>query len=155
MDARDARGQVTEHGDGHQRPVDRGPAFSFGLDLAAQNHISVFGGQAVLFEERRQLGTLHDGLDDRAVLTRADELGGGAVAEEQPERVDQDRLPRPGLARQERQPGTQVDLQAGNERDVVDSEQLKHNGRGPGQDSTPLQPGAIKEIRTKACPAAS
>ena len=70
VDAGDARRQVTEHREGHQGPVDRGPALSLGLDLAPQYGISVFRGQTVLLQEGRELQTLHHGLDDQLALAR-------------------------------------------------------------------------------------
>ena len=46
------RGQLAQERDGHQRAVDRGPAFPGGMDLAADHDLVVLHGQAVLLQER-------------------------------------------------------------------------------------------------------
>ena len=92
--------------------------------------------QPALLEEGRRVFDLEDGLDRGALFPRPDEVRGGSIAQEEPERVDQDRLSGPGLTRQERQSRAELDLERRNQGDVVDPQQFKHAQRDSLQNIT-------------------
>ena len=59
-------------------------------------------------------------------LPRADQPGVGAIAERQPERVEQDRLARAGLAGQHAKAGLELELEPVDQHDVADGELPQH-----------------------------
>ncbi len=121
VDDGDARRELAQEAHRHEGAVDGGPPLSARLDLPPQDHLVPVEGQAVGLEPRRGVLPLDDGLYHRPLLARADEIGGGPPTEEQPEGVDQDRLPGPGLPGQEGETRAQLELQGGDQRDVVDT----------------------------------
>ena len=102
-----AVGQILQRAGRGQRAVDEGPAPSLRGDLAA--HQQLF---AAAFEDR---------FDRRGVFAGADEVAGGAAAEQQSDRLDEDRLAGAGLAGQDVQAGVEFDLDRVNHREVLDA----------------------------------
>ncbi len=123
---REVRRHVAQQAHRDERTVHGRAALAARLQLAAEHDLVAVSRQAALVEERLGPGHLEDRLDRSPLLARADEVGRGAVAEHQAERVDQDRLAGAGFAREQGEAGAELQLQRGDERDVVDSQQFKH-----------------------------
>ena len=67
--------------------------------------------------------------DDRLRLPGADQRGVGARAQRQPERVEQDRLARPGLAGEHAKPGFEIEVERLDEDDIADGKLPQHRPR--------------------------
>lgn len=65
-------------------------------------------------------------LDHGAGAPAPDIVEGGAGAEEQSQCIHQDRFARPGLPRQQVEPGPELDLELPDQRKIADSEQSQH-----------------------------
>ena len=130
VDGGEPRGQLAQYAHGHESAVDGGLALSGAVDLPSQDDLFAVDGQTMRFDGSRRAGAFEDRLHDRALLAGPDQLGRGARAEEKAQRVDQDRLSRARLAREKAQPGAELQLQLGDDRYVIDPEQLEHRG-GP------------------------
>jgi Ni/Co efflux regulator RcnB len=78
-----------------------------------------------------RVAALDQRLHHREVFARADEIRRRARAEQQPERVDQDRLSRSRFAREEREARPELQLHAVNECDVLYFQQLEHRRPRP------------------------
>ena len=77
-------------------------------------------------------GGLEDRLDRRGLLAGADEVGGGAAADEQPDGADEDRLARPGFAGQDVQARLELELEPVDDGEVADGQEAQHVGNaGP------------------------
>ena len=63
------------------------------------------------------------------VLAGADEVAGRAAAEQQPDRLDEDRLAGPGFARQDVEAGLELDLDRVDDGEAFDAEEAKHGGK--------------------------
>ena len=100
-------GQILQRAGGRQRAVDEGAAAALRGDLAP--HQQLF---SAAFEDR---------FDRRDVFAGADEVAGGAPAEQQSDRFDEDRLAGAGLAGQHVQAGVEFDLDRVNHREVLDA----------------------------------
>ena len=83
---------------------------------------------AVISRRTMQLfpAALEDGLDRRGVLAGADEVAGRAAAEQQADRLDEDRLAGAGFARQDVEAGLEFDLDGVDDRQVADAQEAKH-----------------------------
>ncbi len=90
------RGQILQRTGGRQVPVDERTAPALGGDLASDQQLL-----APAFE---------DGLDCRAVLPGSDQVAGGATAQEQPDRLHEDRLAGSGFPGEDVQPGVELEL---------------------------------------------
>ncbi len=135
---RQVRRQVAQQAHGNDRAVGRRASLAVRLQLAPQHELVAVLRQRPLLEERARVLQLEDRLDHGALLARPDEVGRGSLAEHEAERVDQDRLAGARFAGQERQPLAELQLQRGNERDVVYFQQLKHAVGGRWQNITAL-----------------
>src|SRR5271156_5867499 len=96
------RGELAQHVDRGRLIVHVDAALAPGLYLAPQNDLCAFGIDAVGLErilrpQRALKNTGHDG----TVSAMPHHIGGGLVAHEQRQRVDQYGLTRPGLSRQQ------------------------------------------------------
>ncbi len=121
VDGGEERRQLLEQGQRHEPPVHRGPALSGGLDLPPHDHLFTVRREAMLLQEGLELRPLREGFHEGPLLAGADEIGGSPLAQDEPECVYQDGLARSGLAGEQGQPGAQLDLERGDERNVVDS----------------------------------
>ena len=108
-------GELFQCGRSRQHAVDERPAASLRGDLAA--HEQLF---PAAFEDR---------FNRRGVLAGAHEVARRAPAEEQPDRLDEDRLPRAGFARQDVQSGVEFDLDRVNHREVLNAQEAEHGKR--------------------------
>ena len=63
------------------------------------------------------------------VLARADEVAGGAAAEQQADGLDEDGLAGAGLAGQDVEAGVELDLDRVDDREVPDAQEAKHAER--------------------------
>ena len=72
-------------------------------------------------EEGFEGGAFGQGLDDPPVFSRTDEVPRGPLAQHEPQCVYQYGLARAGLAREQGQAGAKLDLEGGDESNVVDS----------------------------------
>ena len=97
------------------------------------------GWQPALLEERRRVLDFEDRLDRGALFARPDEVGRGPIAQQQAERVDQDRLAGARSRRSGASDRAELDLERRNEGDVVDSQQFKHVSVAPWQNITALR----------------
>ena len=70
-------------------------------------------------------------LDGRLRLAGADQIGRRPGAEQQPDRLDEDRLARAGLARQDVEAGFELDVDGLDDRKVADAEEAQHVGGTP------------------------
>ena len=61
-------------------------------------------------------------------LAGADQISGGAGAEEQADGFDEDGLPGAGLAGEDVEPGFELDLDGLDDRQVADAEETQHAG---------------------------
>ncbi len=136
VDDREPRGEVAEEAHGNEGAVHRGAALSARLELPANDHLVPVRAQPALLEESRSVVNLEDGFDRGALFPRPDEVRRGPIAQQEPERVDQDRLSCPGLTGQERQSRAELDLERRNQGDVVDPQQFKHAQRDSLQNIT-------------------
>ena len=69
---------------------------------------------------------LEDGFDGGRVLAGADEVARRAAAEEQADRLDEDRLARAGFAGQDVEARLELDLDGVDDREVRDAEEAEH-----------------------------
>ncbi len=76
----------------------------------------------------RPSGVFEDRFDGRLRLAGADQIGRGAGAEQQADRLDEDRLARAGLAGQDVEAGLELDLDGLDDRKVADAEEAQHVG---------------------------
>jgi hypothetical protein len=120
------RGDRLQDGERNERAIDGRLSLARGVNLAADDDLVALRGQAVFLQEFLERGAVGQRLDDGALFARPDEVGRGPLAQDEPECVYQDGLAGAGFPRQERQARAELDLQGGNERDIVDSEQLDH-----------------------------
>src|SRR5690606_18398922 len=101
----------------HSPPQDQGLA-RFQLDLGFGQGFADGLGQRGEFEGGRRA---------RLVLAGAHERGLGAVAEHQPERVEQDRLARPGFAGKHAEARRESQVERLDQDDITDRERGQHN----------------------------
>ena len=83
----ESRGEIAKRRGGRERAVDERAAASLAADLAPDDQLA-------------PIGVLEDRFDGRLRFTGADEIGGGARAEQEADGFDEDRLAGPGLPRQ-------------------------------------------------------
>ena len=117
--------------------VDEGLAPAVGAQRAAQDQrlarLDLDLGLGQRFAHRfGQRGELERRGNARPLLARADQRGFRPVAEHQPERVEQDRLARPGLAGQHPEPAGEGEVQRLDQHDVPDSQTGQHPGQALG-----------------------
>jgi hypothetical protein len=118
-----------EHARGHRRAVRPRPRAPPGGDLALEHHRVLVDLQPALVEQAREVvpaGDVEHALDAGAVGAGADELRARALAQQQSERADDDRLARAGLAREHVEPAGEREGQRLDDREVLDPEFGQH-----------------------------
>ena len=138
-----ARRQVLQQRDGHQGAIDRGPRLPRALDLASDHDLVALCRQPVGVRVRREAGGLQDSLHDGLALAGPDQLARGPGAQQDPERVDQDRLPSSRFSCQEVEPGAELELEPGDKGYIADFKELDHQG-DPGSVENNIPIGACK-----------
>jgi hypothetical protein len=126
VDRGEAGCEIAQHGHRNERPVDARPALPPRQELAPEHDLVAVLRQAVDFEERTDPRELDQRFDTGTLLARSNQVGRRALAENQPQRVDQDGLAGPGFSREQRQPGGKLDLEPGHEGDVVYFQVFNH-----------------------------
>jgi hypothetical protein len=126
VDGREEHSELAQQRDRHQGAVDGRPTAAVRRDLAADDDLVGLDRQAVPGRERGSLLAVPEGLDRAGLLARAHQIRRGPGAQDEAQGVHHDRLPGARLAREEGQPGRQLDLDLGDYRDIVDFKILKH-----------------------------
>ena len=72
-------------------------------------------------QHRPHFGSLERPFDDRALLAGPDQLGGGPFAQKEAQSVYEYGLSGARFSREQREPFSELELQRGDKRDVVDS----------------------------------
>ena len=105
----------------------------------------------VVEEARRQVEL---GLDVGLVAVRPDERGVAARAEQEPDRLREDRLAGAGLAGDRVQPGRELELGLADEDEVLDAEPAKHAWmlRPPAAGGDPPKPPRPRRVHVHARP---
>jgi len=113
------RRQILQRARGGEPVVDEGATAALRRDFAANQQFLAAG-----FE---------DGFDERALFAGPDEVAGRAAAEQEADRLDENRLPRAGLAGQDVQAGLELDLDRVDDGEMLDAEKSEH-----GETRTPI-----------------
>ena len=120
---------------GDRHPADAACGLAIGCDLAADDQLVVAFN--LIFRAPLCGGLrVERGADDGFFRTAAHQLPRNAPAEHGMERVDQNRLARAGLARQDIQPGSERDVCAFDHRDVFNMQFVEQTGSPPGADQS-------------------
>src|SRR5262249_9080769 len=101
-----------------ERVVDKGAAPALQGDLAADDHLPA-------------VRPLEDGLDRGHVLARPHQVGTRTAAYEKVDRLHDDGSASAGLAREDVQPGLELDFEVVDDREVADREKAEHEWCGP------------------------
>ena len=124
--------ELFQQGQRGVRVVQKNPSAAATHQLPPDQEPVILQGDAVLLQHRahRTAGrSVEHGLDGRGLSTRADGLGRlGPLAEEQGQGVDQDRLARACLPREDVQARTEGDRQRFNDGEVADPKLSEHPG---------------------------
>ena len=125
-------GQRAEQRDANRLVVDEGLAAPIGLKLPPDDQrLARFDldiGLVECFDNGIwQRGELETRGYARPVLARAHQRAVGAVAQYQPERVEQDRLACPGLAGQHAQPAPELQFERLDQHDIADGQAGQHD----------------------------
>ena len=116
------------HGKG--RPVDENAPTPIRADLALDDHLNFGGIDADLIERvMHRSRHIEDSLGRHPIRPGANHLRRPARSPQKLERVDQQRLPRPRLARQHIQPHPRLDRELLDNREVADLEIRDHDGK--------------------------
>jgi hypothetical protein len=127
---------LLEDADRNQSAVHRRAALARGLDLSPDEDLLALERQTVRLQDGPGARVLEDAFDDRRRLAGPNEIAGGSRAEQQAQRIHQDRLARSGFSCQQRQAGPELDLEPRNQSDVLYYQQLEHVSTCPAQDNT-------------------
>ncbi len=133
VDVHERASDFGEDARAHGRPVDPRPRAPRG-DLALEHHDRIFGVDSVLVEQRanlRPLAGVERPLDRGAVGAAPNHVGAGALSEQEPERADDDRLPRPRLARENVESGSERQRERFDDREIPNSQLAQHPTPAP------------------------
>jgi hypothetical protein len=131
VDHRQVRCNLFQHRHRRRLIVDEDAPLAAGGNLAPQNQRAVLRVQAVRLEDafdrprRRSLALKHR-RDHRPLGTRANHVGGSLFPQQQSQGVDQNRLPRPGLAGQKIQTSRELDHDIVDHRVIFESKFGQH-----------------------------
>src|SRR5262249_865130 len=135
MDLDQGLGQALEDGQGGVGVVEEDASPSAAHQLPPHDELAVLEREAVLPEDaghRTLLGDREDALDDGGVRARPDGFAGlDALAEQERQGFDQDRLARPRLAGEDVETGGEGDGQRVDNRQVADPQLFEHPNRPP------------------------
>ena len=131
VDAEQVRTDLAEQAQGRRLIVDEDPVAALAPDLTPHDQLVALGLEPGGGERRAPVapGGPENAGDDQTVGAGADEIGGGASAGQQGQRVDDDRFARPGLAGEHVEARPELDLGAGQHREIAHVEGEEH-GRG-------------------------
>ena len=126
------RRQFAQQCDADGLVVDVGPAAAVGLERTAQDERFArfdldFGLAQHIAHQRRQRGKFECGGGAALFLACPHQPAVGPVAQHQPERIEQDRLARAGLARQHAEPAGEVEVERFDQHDVADGKPGEHS----------------------------
>ena len=111
--------------------VDPGAAPALRIERAAQQHLAVGRAEVVRGEPRgdaRDVVRFEDGGELRALRTRPKLAELEAIAEQQGEGVEQDRLAGAGLAGQHREAAVELEIERFDDDEIADGQEAKHRG---------------------------
>ncbi len=124
------RGELRER---HRLAVDESARAALRIEHATHQHLALVAGQRVLREPGAYagcVGHVERGGQLRPLGARTNLANLETVAEQQPERVEQDRLACAGLAGQHGESGIELDIERVDEHEVADRQQAQHLWRG-------------------------
>ncbi len=102
MHQRELRCKLPQHSDRRRLIVDEHAPFAVRDDLTPQQNMIRFGVDPVCIEHRsRSRCQLEDATHNRLLLAMTNHVRRSLAAQQQRQRIDQDRLPRPGLSCQQ------------------------------------------------------
>ncbi len=133
VDHRQVGRNLLQHRHGRRLIVDEDPSLAAGSNLAPQNQRAVLRIQAIGLEDpfdgtRRNPVALEHGRNHRPFRTRADHIRGRFFSQQQPQRVNQNGLPRPSL------PGQKIQTSREFDRDIVDDRVIFQSKFGQHKD---------------------
>ena len=117
--------QVRQHTNGSRTAVGPGPIPAFRVDVPPHDEHAFVDLDTGLVRRRvhvRCPAELEGRLDNRPRRTGANDVGTGALAQQQAQRVDEDGFPCPGFARQHVQTGLQKQCRVRDDGEVADTE---------------------------------
>ena len=120
----------------HRVAVDEGPRAALRVEHAAHQHFAVLVGERVLGEPGarvRRVGDVERGRELRPLGAGPDLPHFEAVAEQEPERVEEDRLARTGFAGEHGEPGIELEVERVDEHEVADRQVAEHRASGGGR----------------------
>ena len=116
----------------HRRSVDPGPCAARRGHLALEHQHAIAGVEPVRIQRAHDVRRVADrelSLDDGLVGAGAHVVDRRALADEQPQRANDDRLPRPGLTAEHVEPRVERQRHGLDDREVLDPELGQHAGR--------------------------
>jgi len=128
--------QLAQQGGGGGGAVHPGAAAPLGGHLALEHEHAVIDLDSPLVQQPGHLVApvhLEHALDGRALLARAHHVARRALAQQQRQRADDDRLPRPRLAGQDVQSRAELDGESIDQREVPDAQLGEHLQDRSGQ----------------------
>ncbi len=131
MDVAEPGGELFEQRGGDGAGGGEGAGFAVGEDFAFDQEFIFFDGDAGFLEEGTEggrVGEVEDAGDAGAVGAGADEVGGGAAAEEEAEGVDDDGFAAAGFAGEEVETVMKTEAQAFGDGEVFNVEFDQHAG---------------------------
>ena len=132
LDFDQAVAELAQQADARRLVVDKGAAAAVAAQQPAQNDRLAVGVEAGIAENRicRMIATDGEfGGDRRLAGGVAHEPSLGALAQRQPQRVQQDRLPRPGLTGQHAQPRTKRQIEPIDQDNLAYGQAKQHSPR--------------------------
>ena len=125
------RGDIAQQRDPDRLVVDEGLAAPVGLERAPDDQRLAGLEFDIGFVERgvhrwREQGEFEGGGHARLVFSGTHQPAVGAVAEHQPERVEQDRLARPGFAGEHAEPAAKIEVECLDQHDIADGQAGEH-----------------------------
>ena len=150
------RAGLAQRARGHRHAAGEGAAAAVGLERAAQEQrLARLGLDALLGEQHDAVMVVADlerGRDHRLRLPGADQGAVGARAKRQPERVEQDRLARPGLAGEHAKPGFEIEVERLDQDDIADGKLPKHRAAFEPSPAARCAGSACSCAHTICCP---
>ncbi len=134
-----------------RRPaVDPRPASPLRIEDPAQQHFVSVAGELLLGQprvDRRCVGGVEDRGEFGALGARAQLAQLEAVAQQQRQRIEEDRFSGAGFAREDGQAAVELDVERGNDDEIANREKAQHRGLARGGNAPH---GALSLLRTAA-----